>query len=129
MSDDALPEPDRLDGAPHPRETAALLGQNAAEAQFLAAFNTGRLPHGWLLSGPKGIGKASFAWRAARFLLATSMVQDDGLFGAPPAHASLDIGEEHPVVPRLKALSEPGLCLIRRGPRPDGKALSDVIRV
>ncbi len=129
MSDDALPEPDRLDGAPHPRETAALFGQNAAEAQFLAAFNTGRLPHGWLLSGPKGIGKASFAWRAARFLLATSMVQDDGLFGAPPAPASLDIGEEHPVVPRLKALSEPGLCLIRRGPRPDGKALSDVIRV
>ena len=129
MSDDALPEPDRLDGAPHPRETAALFGQNAAEAQFLAAFNTGRLPHGWLFSGPKGIGKASFAWRAARFLLATSMVQDDGLFGAPPAPASLDIGEEHPVVPRLKALSEPGLCLIRRGPRPDGKALSDVIRV
>ena len=129
MSDDALPEPDRLDGALHPRETAALFGQNAAEAQFLAAFNTGRLPHGWLLSGPKGIGKASFAWRAARFLLATSMVQDDGLFGAPPAPASLDIGEEHPVVPRLKALSEPGLCLIRRGPRPDGKALSDVIRV
>ena len=129
MSDDALPEPDRLDGAPHPRETAALFGQNAAEAQFLAAFNTGRLPHGWLLSGPKGIGKASFAWRAARFLLATPMVQDDGLFGAPPAPASLDIGDEHPVVPRLKALSEPGLCLIRRGPRPDGKALSDVIRV
>ena len=129
MSDDALPEPDRLDGAPHPRETAALFGQNAAEAQFLAAFNTGRLPHGWLLSGPKGIGKASFAWRAARFLLATPIVQDDGLFGAPPAPASLDIGDEHPVVPRLKALSEPGLCLIRRGPRPDGKALSDVIRV
>jgi len=129
MSDDALPEPDRLDGAPHPRETAALFGQNAAQAQFLAAFNTGRLPHGWLLSGPKGIGKASFAWRAARFLLATPIVQDDGLFGAPPAPASLDIGDEHPVVPRLKALSEPGLCLIRRGPRPDGKALSDVIRV
>ena len=129
MSDDALPEPDRLDGAPHPRETAALFGQNAAEAQFLAAFNTGRLPHGWLLSGPKGIGKASFAWRAARFLLAIPIVQDDGLFGAPPAPASLDIGDEHPVVPRLKALSEPGLCLIRRGPRPDGKALSDVIRV
>ena len=88
MSDDALPEPDRLDGALHPRETAALFGQNAAEAQFLAAFNTGRLPHGWLLSGPKGIGKASFAWRAARFLLATPIVQDEGLFGAPPAPAS-----------------------------------------
>lgn len=129
MSDDALPEPDRLEGAPHPRETAQLFGHGEAEAQFLQAFNTGRLPHGWLLTGPKGIGKASFAWRAARFLLATPMAQDDGLFGAPPAPGSLDIGDDHPVVPRLKALSEPGLCLIRRGPRPDGKALSDVIRV
>ncbi|WP_439139474.1 DNA polymerase III subunit delta' [Roseicyclus sp.] len=129
MSDDALPEPDRLDGAPHPRETAKLFGHGEAEAQFLQAFNTGRLPHGWLLTGPKGIGKASFAWRAARFLLAAPIAQGDGLFGAPPAPGSLDIGDDHPVVPRLKALSEPGLCLIRRGPRPDGKALSDVIRV
>jgi DNA polymerase III subunit delta' len=129
MSDDLLPEPDRLDGAPHPRETARLFGQTAAEAEFLSAFNTGRLPHGWLLTGPKGIGKASFAWRAARFLLATPIAKDDGLFGAPPPHGDLDIADDHPVVPRLKALSEPGLCLIRRGPRPDGKALSDVIRV
>lgn len=129
MSDDLLPEPDRLDGAPHPRETARLFGQTAAEAEFLSAFNTGRLPHGWLLTGPKGIGKASFAWRAARFLLATPIAKDDGLFGAPPPPDTLDIADDHPVVPRLKALSEPGLCLIRRGPRPDGKALSDVIRV
>lgn len=129
MSDDALPEPDRLDGAPHPRETAALFGHDDAEAQFLAAFNTGRLPHGWLLTGPKGIGKASFAWRAARFLLSTPITQDDGLFGAPPAPTTLDIDSAHPVAARLRALSEPGLCLIRRGARPDGKALSDVIRI
>lgn len=129
MTDDALPEPDRQDGAPHPRETLRLFGQDHAEAQFLAAFQTGRLPHGWLLTGPEGIGKASFAWRAARFLLATPLDQTDGLFGAPPPPDTLDIAQDHPVVPRLRALSEPGLCLIRRGPRPDGKALSDVIRI
>ena len=129
MTDDALPEPDRQDGAPHPRETLRLFGQDHAEAQFLAAFQTGRLPHGWLLTGPEGIGKASFAWRAARFLLATPLDQTDGLFGAPPPPKTLDIAQDHPVVPRLRALSEPGLCLIRRGPRPDGKALSDVIRI
>jgi DNA polymerase III subunit delta' len=129
MTDDALPEPDRQDGAPHPRETLRLFGQDHAEAQFLAAFQTGRLPHGWLLTGPEGIGKASFAWRAARFLLATPLAQTDGLFGAPPPPDTLDIAQDHPVVPRLRALSEPGLCLIRRGPRPDGKALSDVIRI
>lgn len=129
MSDDALPEPDRLEGAPHPRDTARLFGHAEAEAAFLSAVTSGRLPHGWLLTGPRGVGKATFAWRAARFLLATPIDEGDGLFGAPPPPESLDIDEGHPVAARLRALSEPGLCLIRRGPRPDGKALSDVIRV
>ena len=61
MSDEALPEADRLDGAPHPRETARVFGQSAAEARFLEALNAGRLPHAWLLTGPKGVGKATFA--------------------------------------------------------------------
>lgn len=128
MTDDALPEPDRLEGAPHPRETAQLFGHASAEATFLSAFASGRLPHGWLLTGPQGIGKASFAWRAARFLLATPPDHGDGLFGAPPVPETLDIGQDHPVAIRLRALSEPGLCLIRRGAKPDGKSLSDVIR-
>jgi len=128
MTDDALPEPDRLEGAPHPRETAQLFGHPTAEAAFLSAFASGRLPHGWLLTGPQGIGKASFAWRAARFLLATPADQGDGLFGAPPIPDTLDIAPDHPVATRLRALSEPGLCLIRRGAKSDGKSLSDVIR-
>jgi len=114
MSDDALPEADRLDGAPHPRETRHLFGQSQAEAEFLDAFNTGRFPHGWLLTGPKGIGKATFAWRAARFLLASPNDESDGLFGAPPSPETLDIDPDHPVAHRLHALSEPGLCLLRR---------------
>jgi DNA polymerase-3 subunit delta' len=114
MSDDALPEADRLDGAPHPRDTARIFGHDAAERAFLDAYSSGRLPHAWLLTGPKGIGKATFAWRAARFLLATPKQDDDGLFGAPPAPASLDIAPEHPVAHRMRALSEPGLCLLRR---------------
>ncbi|PWK61196.1 DNA polymerase III subunit delta' [Roseicyclus mahoneyensis] len=129
MTEDALPDPDRLEGAPHPRETARIFGQTEAEATFLAALTSGRLPHGWLLTGPEGVGKATFAWRAARYLLATPPDHADSLFGAPPPPDSLDIVPEHPVAARLRALSDPGLCLIRRGPRPDGKALSDVIRV
>jgi DNA polymerase-3 subunit delta' len=54
MSDDALPEADRLDGAPHPRETVRLFGQDVAEATFLGALNAGRLPHAWLSDGAKG---------------------------------------------------------------------------
>jgi DNA polymerase-3 subunit delta' len=88
MSDDALPEADRLDGAPHPRETAALFGQSVAEAAFLSALNAGRLPHAWLLTGPRGMGKASFAWRAARYLIATPPETGDALFAPPPPKAS-----------------------------------------
>ena len=112
--DDLPPEADRLDGAPHPRDTHALYGQPLAEAAFLEAVTSGRLPHGWLLTGPRGIGKATFAWRAARFLLAQPVADDAGLFGTPPAPTSLETDPNHPVARRIAALSEPGLCLLRR---------------
>jgi DNA polymerase-3 subunit delta' len=51
---DPLPEPDRLEGAPHPRETQVLFGHSAPEAEFLAAFTTGRLHHAWMLTGHTG---------------------------------------------------------------------------
>ena len=110
MSD--IPEPDRIEGAPHPRDTVRLIGQGAAEAAFLAAFNGARLHHGWLITGPRGVGKATLAWRIARFLLATPAA-DGGMF-APPPPETLDIPENHPVVRRLAAGSEPRLTLLRR---------------
>ncbi|PRY22676.1 DNA polymerase-3 subunit delta' [Aliiruegeria haliotis] len=109
-----LPQPDQLEGAPHPRETRHLFGQEQAEERFLEAFTSGRLHHAWLLTGPQGVGKATLAWRIARFLLATPEQEDDGLFGAPPPPTSLDIDPEHPVARRLQALSEPGLFVLRR---------------
>jgi len=124
---DALPEPDRIDGAPHPRETARLIGHGAAEAAFLSAFRQGRLHHGWLISGPKGVGKATLAWRMARFLLATP--EDDGGMFAPAPPETLDIAQDHPVARRMRALAEPRLVLLRRGPNDKGTALSQVISV
>ena len=116
MSDLAdLPEPDRLTGAPHPRETARVIGQSEAEQTFLTAYTSGRLHHGWLLTGPRGTGKATLAWEIARFLLATPPDEGDGLFGAPPPPDTLHIDPEHPVARRMLALSEPGLFLLRRG--------------
>jgi DNA polymerase III subunit delta' len=113
MSDD-IPESDRVQGAPHPRETTTLVGQMSAEKSFLRAFNSARLHHGWLISGPRGIGKATLAWRIARFLLATPMPDAGGMFDDPaPTPDTLDIAPDHPVARRLAALSEPRLFLLR----------------
>lgn len=111
---DVLP-PDQVEGAPHPRETPHLFGHETAEAAFLEAYNSGRLHHGWLITGPRGVGKATLAWRIARFLIATPPAEDDGLFGAPPSPETMDIDDSHPVARRMLADSEPGLFVLRRG--------------
>lgn len=129
MTSADLPEPDRIDGAPHPRDTGRVIGQEPAEAAFLAAYNAGRLHHGWLLTGPRGVGKATLAWSIARFLLATPAAEEDGLFGAPPPPETLHIDPDHPVARRMRALSEPGLFVLRRGATDKGDRLANDIRV
>jgi DNA polymerase-3 subunit delta' len=124
---DPLPEPDRLEGAPHPRETPALHGHKEQEAEFLGAFAAGRLHHAWMLTGPRGVGKATLAWRLARFLLATPE-DDGGMFAAPPP-ATLDVAPDHPVARRMRQLAEPRHFLLRRGPNDRETALSQVISV
>ena len=70
-----IPEPDRVPGAPHPRMTARVIGQDEAVRDFVEASRGGRLHHAWLLTGPRGIGKATLAWSIARWLLAASGAQ------------------------------------------------------
>ena len=121
------PRADQAPGAPHPRETRALFGQDRAERDFLQAYSSDRLHHGWLLTGPKGIGKATLAWRIARFLLATPVEEAEGLFGAPPPPTSLDIDAEHPVARRIAAFAEPGLASITRSLNDQGRLRSDIV--
>jgi DNA polymerase-3 subunit delta' len=124
---DPLPEPDRLEGAPHPRETRVVHGHATEEAEFLRAYSSGRLHHAWMLTGPKGVGKATLAWRLARFLLATPE-DDGGMFAAPPP-TTLDIPDDHPVARRMLQLAEPRNFLLRRGPNEKETALSQIISV
>ena len=55
---------------PAPRDNPDLVGHQAAETAFREAFESGRLAHAWLICGPQGIGKATLAFRVARWVLA-----------------------------------------------------------
>src|SRR4051794_28307313 len=61
---------ERETAIPHPRETSLLFGHREAETALLTAYSSGRIPHAWLIGGPQGIGKATLAYRMARFVLA-----------------------------------------------------------
>ena len=65
-----IAETDRLEGFAHPRESTRLIGQDNALALAARAIRGGRPPQAWLIAGPPGIGKATLAYRIARYLLA-----------------------------------------------------------
>ncbi len=96
-----------------PRANPRLEGHGPAERAFLDAFHGGRMAHAWLISGPKGVGKATFAFRAARYVLAWREAAT-GLFGAPPVPDSLALSAEHPVFRRVMAASHADLMVVER---------------
>jgi DNA polymerase-3 subunit delta' len=119
---DAIPEADRLDDFPHPRETRSLFGQDEAEAMLGDALSGSRIHHAWLLSGPPGIGKATLAYRFARMALARPEERD--LFGQ-----GLSIEPGSPTDRQIRALSHPSLLVIRRTFDPKSKRFSQTISV
>jgi DNA polymerase III subunit delta' len=96
--------------APHPRVTTALAGHALAEAALLAAFRSGRMPHGFLLVGAKGIGKATLAYRLARFVLA----HPHPAAAEVAAATSLAVDPAHPVARRIAALAHGDLLVLER---------------
>jgi DNA polymerase-3 subunit delta' len=125
------PEPDRVEGAPHPRDAAALFGQEAAERAVLEAWAAGKLHHAWLLRGPRGIGKATLAYRIARARLAHDDAAAPGLLGGGGAPETLDLPADHPVARRVAAEAEPRLTVVRRALRtkPGSDALETPYRL
>ena len=116
----------RDDGdAPHPRETLALFGHAAAEAALLAAYRSGRMAHAWLIGGPPGIGKATLAYRMARFVLA----HPDPMSPAVQKAASLAVEPEHPVARRIASQAQGDLLVLERTVNEDTGKLYTVIRV
>ncbi|WP_430913507.1 DNA polymerase III subunit delta' [Methylobacterium sp. sgz302541] len=112
-------EPGDLSGVPRPREQFRLVGHEGAEAAFAEAIGSGRLHHAWLIGGPRGIGKATLAYRVARRLLARS----------GSAHPGLDVDPADPAVRKVAVLSHPNLVVLRRHRGPGVKAMPTRIGV
>lgn len=122
MSDEAGDEPDRLAGFPHPREATHLAGHYDAQAAILEGLRQGKLHHAWLIGGPEGIGKATFAYMVAKQLL--------GLKGGPaPAIDRLDVDPARQASRLVSNLAHPDLVVLRRQPATDKKAAATMIAV
>lgn len=99
-----------------------LYGHDPAVATFRAALDSGRLHHAWLLAGPQGIGKASFAEKAALRVLAEGT-------GPPVSAPGLDVPEDHPIARLTAAGSHPDLMRLERLTKEGGTELARSIKI
>jgi DNA polymerase III subunit delta' len=125
MPEDYGLEPDRRDDTPHPRETEHLFGHQAAERDLLTAYRSGRMHHAWIIGGEEGIGKATLAYRFARFVLAHPDSHAAELRHATNLHVPPDNGAAR----RVAHLSHPDLFVLRRGLTADRKSAAAEIKV
>lgn len=109
------------EGLDEPRYSSICLGFESQEQQILDLYDSGQMPHALILSGPQGIGKATFAYRVARFLLKNGIKNNDsdqgGLFGeALPSEAltSLDVLKDEPTFSQVAAGGHSDFLTIER---------------
>jgi DNA polymerase-3 subunit delta' len=96
--------------AVHPRETNVLFGHREAELALLNAYRSGRIPHAWLIGGAQGIGKATLAYRMARFVLAH---RNAGAAGVQRAE-TLQLDPADPVARHVAAGAHGSLLTLQR---------------
>src|SRR6185503_14284880 len=112
---------DRIEGFPHPRERFDLLGQDIALGRAARALRAGRPPSAWLITGPPGIGKATLAYRIARYLLAHGATQE--------GPEDLSVPPDNSAVRQVSAQSHPGLLVLKRAINPRTGKLMTVLSV
>jgi len=99
-----------------------IVGQDKAIEQFLASWRSGTMHHAWLLAGPRGVGKASFAMAAAERVLAEAA-------GPPVEGPGLETPEDHRVGRLVRAGSHPDFRLLERIENKSGTGLARNISV
>jgi DNA polymerase-3 subunit delta' len=109
----------------HPRQVSELISHAEAEQVMLDAYRSGRMPHAWLIGGPPGIGKATLAYRVARFVLAHADPAAPEVRNA----TSLAVPDDHPVAQRIAAQAHPDLLVLERVVNEKTGKLFTVIRV
>ena len=102
---------DQLEGWPSPEERADWLGDAVAEQTLLDAYRSGRMHHAWLICGPKGIGKATLAYRFTRFVLA----YPDPAMPEVVSAVDLSLDPQHPALRKVAARAHPNLLVLQRG--------------
>ena len=118
MTETQLLLSDQIEGYPHPKLTESLYGHEYQEQEFIDCYNSSKLHHSWLITGPKGIGKATLAWRIAKYVLTQPIknIETNNLFddlnGQNPPE--LDEQFKNSIEARILAESEPRLAVIRR---------------
>src|SRR5258707_1925860 len=95
----------------HPRETPDLFGHREAETALLTAYRSGRIPHAWLIGGAQGIGKATLAFRMARFVL----THPNPLAPSVQRAQTLGVDPLDPVARQITAGAHGGLLVLERG--------------
>lgn len=98
-----------------------LLGQDRAVAAFRSAMDSGSLHHAWLLTGPRGVGKSTFARAAALRVLADAAGPRVDLPG-------LDTPPEHRIAHLFAASSHPDFRLLKREPHDSGPKKGELRR-
>ncbi len=133
MTESSLILSDQIEGCPHPKDTETLFGHQHAEQEFISCFKSGKLHHGWLITGPKGIGKATFAWRIAKFLLTQPIdrLETNQSFDNSDESQTSEIDEnlKKTIIARILAGSEPRLAIIRKSFDEKRKTFRASIRV
>jgi len=109
---------------PHPRATLSLHGHAEAEDALLAAYRGARMPHAWLIGGPRGVGKATLAYRLARFVFA----HPDPASAAVRTATSLELPPDNTALRRVVAQGHSDLLALERTEGDNGK-LRTVIQV